>query len=52
MKKTREKIEITRDVFEEKCKYCNKVVKGTSESAVKFKMESHVDKHRRKGEIQ
>ena len=43
MKKTTQTI--TRDVYEEPCKYCLRVIKGNSESAVEYKMKLHVDKH-------
>jgi hypothetical protein len=43
MKKTTQTI--TRDVYEEKCKYCPKIIKANSESAVEYKMKLHVEKH-------
>lgn len=47
--KVMEKFEETRTTFGEICPYCNQVIKGNSESAARYNLGIHIDKHSRKG---
>jgi len=38
-----------RKVFGEHCPYCDELIKGNSESAVRYNLSIHIDKHTRKG---
>lgn len=40
-----------RTVYGEKCPYCKALIKGASESAMKYNLGIHVDKHLRLGEL-
>jgi hypothetical protein len=42
MKKFTETHTVTRDVFVEKCPYCARLIKGTSESQLRFNLDLHI----------
>lgn len=40
-----------RKMYGEKCPYCHELIKGASESAMKYNLGVHVDKHMRRGDL-